>query len=94
MSDQSELLPVSQEALNVANFCIPSAVVFADTAEHVADLRQRAAQRIARFERDTIARHRLSGEGDAAYWRGRYEGFIEALRKTHTPEQLAEMGII
>ena len=30
----------------------------------------------------------------AAYWRGRYEGFIEALRKTYAPEQLAEMGIV
>lgn len=30
----------------------------------------------------------------AAYWRGRYEGMIEALRKTHSDEQLAEMGIV
>jgi hypothetical protein len=33
-------------------------------------------------------------EETAAYWRGRYEGMIEALRKTHTDEQLAEMGIV
>jgi hypothetical protein len=31
---------------------------------------------------------------DAAYWRGRYEGFMAALIQTHTPEQLAEMGIV
>ena len=38
--------------------------------------------------------HEDNAPQSAEYQRGRLEGMMEALRLTHTPEQLAEMGIV
>lgn len=66
-----DLCAVTQEDIRLAAICVPGAAIFADSAEHIEDMRRRAAVH--------IARHRLNAATDQSGEIARLRAALEDL---------------